>query len=583
VRIRTTTTALFAVIAVTFAFDASNLLAPLDNRLLDAQFRLLRSWFPRPAAREVVVVGADEETAKRFPEPLTLWHGHLGKFLSAMVRARPSAVGLDIILPDRGFDAVLPGSDKLLLGSMLEARRVFPLVIGLTVDPAGKPRAIHPPFAAIAGAQGIGYALFRVDGDGRVRRFDERLGAGGEQVPTLAGQVARRLGVEPGAGLIDYWRGTPFDYVPLHQVIQWFDDNDRRSLEQAFGGKPVLLGMVLQYEDRKPVPVTLAASEPGAPDAPGVLLQAQALRNMLGSGFIQTVPKAGLAAAVVATALLWWVSAGTATVLLVFIAVTFVLAAGSTWLVTQGWFFPVAAPLLSAALALGGRNAVDTIANLRERRRLRSSFSGYVSPAVMDEILAGHIQPQLGGESKFVCALFSDIRGYTARSERMTPEQVIRFLNRYFEEVVARIHEHGGSVMSFMGDGIMAVFGAPKALDNPCREAFEAACAMLKYVAELNAQFGAEGEPPMEVGIGLHAGEAVIGHVGSSTRHDYTAIGDVINVASRLESLTKEAGYRVVASREVAERLEGGDALKYLGPMAIKGHSPVEVYGFDHL
>jgi class 3 adenylate cyclase len=199
----------------------------------------------------------------------------------------------------------------------------------------------------------------------------------------------------------------------------------------------------------------------------------------------------------------------------------------------------------------------------------------------MEEILAGHIRPELGGVNQFVCVLFSDIRGYTARSERMNPEDVIRFLNRYFEQVVRLIHAHGGSVVSFMGDGVMAVFGAPKPLENPCREAFETARGMLKFVEELNVQFRAEGVAPVDIGVGLHAGEAVIGHVGASSRHDYTAIGDVTNVASRLESLTMEAGYRVVVSKAVAEQVGGAASLERLGPMAIKGHSPVEVYGYE--
>jgi len=571
------------MVAGTLLLDVSGLLAPLDHRLLETQFQLLTQWFPRPAARDVVVVGVDEETTKRFPEPLTLWHRHLGKFLSAMAQAKPSAVGLDIILPDRSFEAVLPGSDKLLIKGILEARRSYPLVLALTVDHQGKLRAIHPPFLAVAGPQGAGYALLPVDSDGRVRRFDERLGTGGEQVPTLAGEMARHLRVEPRAGLIDYWRGAPFDYLPLHRVLQWFDDNDQLALEKAFLGKPVFLGTVLQYEDRKPVPVPLAAWDSGARDAPGVLLHAQALRTMLGAGLIQTIPRSAVIAAVVATALLWFASGSTLLIVLVFCVVAMLFFAGSTWLNTQGWFFPVAAPVLSAALALGGRNALDTLEKLRERRRLRGSFSGYVSPDVMDEILAGRVQPELGGTSKFVCVMFSDIRGYTTRSEGMTPGQIISFLNRYFEEVVALIHAHGGSVMSFMGDGIMAVFGAPKPLGNPSREAFEAGRAMLQYVAALNVQFRAERDAPMEIGIGLHAGEAVIGHVGSSTRHDYTAIGDVINVASRVEGLTKEAGYRIVLSKEVAERLGEGAELKSLGPMAIKGHTPVEVFGHDKI
>ena len=571
------------IAATTLLFDTAGLLDSSQHRLLDAQFRLLRAWFPRPAPREVVIVGVDEETTRSFPEPVALWHRHLGKFLSGMAHAKPAVLGIDIVLPDRSFDAFLPGTDKLLLGGLLDARRGYPLVIGLTADPLGKLRPIHAPFLAVVGAAGAGYVLMPVDGDGRIRRFDERLGPNGEHVPTLAGQMARHMQVEPRAGLIDFWRGAPFDYFPFHKVVQWFDSEDRSAFERAFRGKAVLLGTVLKYEDRTPAPVTLAAWEAAARDVPGVLMHGQALRTMLGSGFVQDAPRAAIIGLTAATALLWFISASSLAILCVVVVVAGLLFAVSTWLLSESWFLPLAGPFVGAALALGGRNAADTMEKLRERRRLRRSFSGYVSPAVMQEILAGRVQPELGGASKFVCVLFSDIRGYTTRSECMTPQEVIRFLNRYFEEAVRLIHARGGSVMSFMGDGIIAVFGAPKPLENPCQSAFDAARAMLEYVAVLNERFQAEGDAPVEVGFGLHAGEAVIGHVGSSARHDYSAIGDVPNVASRLEGLTKESGYRIVASRAVAEQLAERNDLSFLGPMQIKGHTPVEVFGYGRI
>jgi len=560
---------------------AFRLTGPLDLKLLDAQFRLLRAWSPQAVAREVVVVGVDEDTARRFAEPITLWHRHLGRFLGAMAQAKPAVLGVDIVLPDRSYEPVVPGSDKLLMRGLLEARRSYPLVLALTVDPTGRPRTIHPPFVTLAGPGGAGYALFPVDGDGSVRRFDEHLPGAAGPVPTLAGQMARHLKVEPRAGLLDYWHGAPFAYVPFHQVLEWAENGDEASLARAFRDKPVMVGMVFRFEDRLSAPVQLAAWDPDAPNTAGVLLHAQALRNLLNGGLVQAAPTLIVIAVCAVLALLWFVSAGTAVVAFLLAAVCLLLGGASIWLLAQGWFFPAVAPALTAAVALGGRNGYDTLLKLRERRRLRASFGGYVSPSVMDEILAGRLHPDLGGEKRFVCVLFSDIRGYTARSEHMTPEQVIRFLNRYFERTVSLIHEHGGAVMSFMGDGIMAVFGAPKPLGNPCREAFEAARAMLNYVAELNGQFRAEGVAPMDIGIGLHAGEAVIGHVGSSTRHNYTAIGDVTNVASRLETLTKEAGYHVVLSRVAAEQVGAGEKLAYLGPMAIKGHSPVEVFGYE--
>ncbi len=577
------TVVFFCILSAGIAGAALDLARPLDLKLLDLQFNLLRAWAPRPLARDVVVVGIDEDSAKTLPEPLTLWHKHLGKFLQIMARAQAAAVGIDIILPDRSYDAVAPGHDGALLRGILEARRAYPLVLALTVDPSGKPRHIHSPFTTAAGGGATGFALFPIDADGVVRRFDEHLTETLEPVPTLAGQMARKLGVEPGAGMIDYSRGGTFGHIPLHKVLELADSGQQEPRYGAFRGKVVLLGTVLPFSDRQRLPVQLAAWDRDAYDTPGVLLQAQTLRNILDGNLIQPLPRTLAASLTVAMALLWFVAGSTATVIVVLGAVILVLLAGATGLVMQGWFLPVTGLMMTAILAHGGRHAYETVLKLRERRRLRSVFSGYVSPGVMQEILAGKLQPELGGVNKHVCVMFSDIRGYTTRSEKMSPEAIIGFLNRYFEEIVALIHEHGGTVVSFMGDGIMAVFGAPNALDNPCGNAFEASRKMLVHVAEFNVCHRTKGEAPVEIGIGLHAGEAVIGHVGSSSRHDYTAIGDVTNVASRLEGLTKEAGYRLVCSRTVAESLAAAGALTCLGPMAIKGHSPVEVYGYDKI
>ena len=577
------TVVFLCILGAGMAGTALDLSRPLDLKLLDLQFNLLRAWAPRPLARDIVVVGIDEETAKTLPEPLTLWHKHLGTFLHIMARAKPAAVGIDIILPDRSYDAVAPGHDGALLRGILEARRAYPLVLALTIDPSGKPRPIHRPFIAAAGEGAAGYALFPVDADGVVRRFDERLTETLEPVPTLAGQMARKLGVEPGAGMIDYSRGDTFGYIPLHKALELADLGQQDLNERTFRNKVVMLGTVLPFADRQRLPVQLAAWDRDAYDTPGVLLQAQTLRNILDGNLIQPLPRALAASLTAAMALLWFVAGSTATVIAVLGAVMAVLLAGATGLVTQGWFLPVTGPMMTAILAHGGRHAYETVLKLRERRRLRSVFSGYVSPDVMQEILAGKLQPELGGVNKHVCVLFSDIRGYTTRSEGMTPQAIVDFLNRYFEEAVSLIHAAGGTVVCFMGDGIMVVFGAPNALDNPCVPAFRAACDMLEHVANFNAGCRERGEAPIEIGVGLHAGEAVIGHVGSSARHDYTAIGDVTNVASRLEGLTKEAGYRLVCSKYVAQHLPAGTALAELGPMAIKGHTPVEVYGYDRI
>jgi class 3 adenylate cyclase len=574
----------FAALALLAAgIAALELTAPLDQRLLDLQFKALRKWFPREARSEVAVVGIDEATAAEFSEPIALWHSHLARFLDAMALARPGAVGIDLVLPDRSYETVLPGSDAVLARALINARRGFPLVLALTADPAGRPRPIFAPFAGAVGGDGIGYALFPADRDGAIRRYDESLGEGATPVPILAGQMARRLGIEPRAGYIDFSRGAAFGYVGLNDVVRWAAAGERERLERAFRGKPVLLGTVLPFTDRHVAPVQLAAWETQAGDIPGVLLHAQALRNMLDGGLLEPLPRALTVLAAAAAALLWFFCAGAWRVLALFCGTALAALAGAGVLLAQGWVAPAAPVVLSAALALGWRHALEMRAQLRERRRLRESFAGYVSPAVLEEILAGRIRPETAGVRRFVCVMFADIRGFTARSERMSPEAVIRFLNRYFSRVVALIHERGGTVVSIMGDGMMAVFGTPKPLGDPCGAAFGAGREMLRYVADLNRELRAEGEEPIDIGIGLNAGEALVGHVGSAARHEYSAIGDVTNVAARLQGLSAEHGFRMLVSKAVAERLAEREALAPLGPVAVKGHSPVELYGCDPL
>jgi adenylate cyclase len=342
----------------------------------------------------------------------------------------------------------------------------------------------------------------------------------------------------------------------------------------------VLVGFILPFEDRKTVPVDLARWEPGNRSVPGVLVHAQILRSMLNGGLLQSIDVRIIGALCVLGAAFVLLPSGMRVTILY---VTFVVALGGLmlYLLDSGRSIEPAAPMLAGTVAVLFRFVDDAIAQARERATLKSAFGGYVSPAVMDEILAGNLSPELGGSRKTVCIMFSDIRGYTKRSEGLSPEQVIQFLNRYFDTVVSLIHAHGGCLVSFMGDGIMAVFGAPKPLDNACRAAFDTSVAMLEFVTTLNKELVAEGTAPIDIGIGLQYGDAVMGHVGSAVRHDFTAIGDVTNVASRLETLTKEVGYRVVVSKLVADQLCSPTGLVALGPLAIKGHSAVDVYGYD--
>jgi class 3 adenylate cyclase len=496
--------------------------------------------------------------------------------------AGASIVGLDVVLPDRGYEAIVPGYDLQLLTGIVVARRTAPIVLALTVDRAGVTRPIHPPFVTAAGPEATGYALLPVDPDGTVRRFDERLGEHGATVATLAGQMARRLGRTVAShGLIDFAAGAPFAFIPLQTVLQWNAAGDSGSLARAFRGKAVLLGSVLRFEDRLRAPVDLAGWDAGNDTVPGVLLHAQVLRNLLNDGLIRPAPVVVSIVLVLAAALAWFWRAQPTTALGALAAIAIAGVAVSTLALASGIELSVAGAITVALLSIGGRQALEATIRLRKRRRLQRAFGGYVSPAVMREIISGRLDPALGGVKQFGCVLFSDIRDYTGRSERMGPEQTIAFLNAYYTRIVPIIHRHHGTVISFLGDGIMVVFGVPQALPNPCADALGAARAMLEHLRSLNAELAQKGESPLDIGIGLHAGDGIAGHVGSSARHEYTLIGDVTNVASRLQGVTKEVGYRLVCSGAVVAQLPDAADMLPLGPHAIKGHSPVEIFVWD--
>jgi adenylate cyclase len=308
-------------------------------------------------------------------------------------------------------------------------------------------------------------------------------------------------------------------------------------------------------------------------------VHAQILRTMLNGGLVQSLSNAWVYAAVLLGAAFVFLRS-TGWTIVAYAAYMALLGAATFFLLRDGWFFESAGPMMATTIALGGRFVNDAIAHARERATLRHAFGGYVSPQIMDEILAGNIQPGLGGKRERICILFSDIRNFTTRSEFMAPEALIEMLNRYFSEMTQSVHAQGGTVDKFIGDGMMCFFGAPQPLENPARSAVAAAQDMLARLDRLNATFKEQGIEPITIGIGLHVGDAVVGHVGSDDRHEYTVIGDAVNTASRIEGLCKSVGRALVISKDVWAELEQRENFTPLGEHGVKGRSSVEVYGY---
>jgi adenylate cyclase len=197
----------------------------------------------------------------------------------------------------------------------------------------------------------------------------------------------------------------------------------------------------------------------------------------------------------------------------------------------------------------------------REKARIRKIFSRYVETEVMETLLAAGELPDLGGEVFQVTVLFADIRNFTTISEKLGAHQVVEMLNGYLSQACDCILVRGGTVDKFIGDAVMAVFGAPVRHPDHARRALQTALALAETAREfqtwMQQRFGDLELPEFAIGIGLHTGEAVVGNIGSTRRLEYTAIGDTVNTASRLESLTKELGWEIVASESTVASAPG--------------------------
>ncbi len=226
--------------------------------------------------------------------------------------------------------------------------------------------------------------------------------------------------------------------------------------------------------------------------------------------------------------------------------------------------------------------AVNAMATgLKERDRVKSTFAHYVSQQVMDSILKSGNEIQLSGDRRRITVLFCDIRGFSTMSEKLAPEKVVRLLNEYFESMVEVVFRNKGTLDKFIGDGMMVLFGAPD--DDPYQEehAMKTAIEMQDELRRMSEKWKAEGVV-IRSGVGINSGPAVVGNIGSSRRMDYTAIGDTVNLASRLESATKDLKVGILISEYTYIALKGSFRFREMGSIHVKGRTdPVLTYTLD--
>ena len=210
-------------------------------------------------------------------------------------------------------------------------------------------------------------------------------------------------------------------------------------------------------------------------------------------------------------------------------------------------------------------------AGLAERDRVRNLLGKVVSPEIAAQLLQSDLK--LGGEEREVTILFCDLRNFTSFSEKMTPADVLSLLNRYLDRMSTIIEKHGGVIDKYIGDAIMALFGAPVADPAAASHAVAAAREMAQALNVLNRELAAEGRPALAFGIGINTARVVAGNMGSKTRLNYTVIGDGVNLASRLEGLTKDPAYGtpIIISEATLRALQDPPPARELGQVTVKG------------
>jgi adenylate cyclase len=406
---------------------------------------------------------------------------------------------------------------------------------------------------------------------GPIERRDGMLRAGPTAIPL------------DGDRFLIRWRGPyraadgveTFRVVPVHAVLtsyqQMLEGRPTELPPGTFRGKTVLIGLtgIGHFEAR---------ATPLRPHDPGVLIHATVLDNLLRGDFLRRAPHWHNAAVTAATAFgtaafIALVPSATLATLGAFLLLLLVAGLGLGAFAAGVWL-DLAAPLFAAGLAFAGTMAANYMTEGREKRRVRDLFSRYVSPDYVRELTDNYENVQLGGQRVPLTLLFSDIRGFTSISEKLPAERVVGMLNEYLEKMAEVVYRHGGTLDKFIGDAVMAFWGAPLPRADHARRAVDAGLDMLEELDRLNARWAAEGAGTarLEIGIGINTGEAVVGNIGSlSHKLDYTAIGDTVNLASRLEGLNKQYGTHLIVSESTLSAAGDGFLARPIDAVKVKG------------
>ena len=566
-------------------------LTPLENRLSDLFVRTQAAQLvPDP---DIVIVDIDDVSLAQMQDVAGSWpwpravHGEL---VRGIAKQKPKAIVFDILFSER--DAFRPDSDRAFNQALQGLNNVyFPLVRrDASMDAQGAPAvqvapllglqrsewaddkasiALLPPLAIDPAHWRTGSINFLEDRDGVGRRYQLYTDAYGWLIPSLPARVAQDLGytVPQQPDMILAWRGKAgaFKHISYSDL---YSDLDREHPQRAVNelqDKIVIIGTTATgLHDARVTPL--------ASLYPGTEMLATAIDDLKNGRTMQSPPQKFslyLVCLLLAGLILTFVRRVNALKIgLLLLASSMVLLGASYLAVAHLLLLPVLTPVLLAWACYFALALREYLRERQSRQQAVQLFSRFVNPHVVQELVA-HGGLQREGESRQISILFSDIRGFTTLSEKRTPQQVVELLNRYFTLQVEVVFRHGGSLDKFIGDCIMAFWGAP--LDDPehARHAVEAALEMAEVLQRFKQELG-EQDADFDVGIGIHSGPAVVGLIGSEQRREYTAIGDTVNLGSRIEGLTKGVS-RILVSRETMQACGDAFEFKSYGSFKVKG------------
>jgi len=500
---------------------------------------------------DVIVVNIDERSFAAVPKATADWQPTVAQVVRLIAKQHPKSIGIDVMFgtPD---ERSLSEARELAQAAQDAEQAGAPVFFGFDAS-TGVPSQASPLYMLTSAQQRLGFVNLAPDVDDALRRATPCKADDREPLTSLGVQVAIAASGRQFTCASDHVTLSGEDFplsadhsMPIRELqhgptsISFADllapSPDPQMLSR-FTGKIVLIGTDVR-SDRHATPLIGGAME----RAPGVDVHAAIAEDFFHGHPLRTVPASiaflvalltAFCYSALALAMRWKVSAAFSTTLLPASILPSVLAFSAGHYMRAG---PVA---MSAALAVLGTLAFRYEREERRHREIRRQFSRYLSPELVEQISRSGVS--LDGERKKITALFSDIRGFTTLSEQISPENLVPQLNEYLSAMTEVIIQNNGYLDKFIGDGIFAFFGAPVELKDAAWHALKTATQMLERLAELNAKWKAEGRPQLNIGIGLHTGDAIVGNVGGARKLEYTAIGDTVNTAARVESKTKDS------------------------------------------